>query len=502
MSDKLSFGERLKHSWNAFINPQSQNFTYDYGRGSYSNPSRPRLTMGNERSIVGAIYNRIAIDVSALDIKHVLLDESNERFESIIDDSLNQCLSLKANKDQISRAFIQDVVLSLFDEGVVAIVPVDTSVNPKLTESYEIESLRVGKIINWYPDNVTIRMYNDKTGEKAEVTLPKSMVAIVENPFYLVMNEPNSVAKRLIRKLNILDVIDEQSASGKLDMIIQLPGIIKTEARKKQAEDRRKSIEDQLAGSKYGIAYIDGTEKVTQLNRSLENNLMKQIEYLTSMLYSQLGVSEEILKGTADEKTMLNYHNNTVAPVINAIVDSMRCKFLTKTARTRHHSIRYFRDPFKNTTADQIAEMADKFTRNEIASSNEMRSVIGWKPVDDPRADELRNKNLNADAQGMEEPMYTDEEMGEMEDQSPINVSDMVDPNTPLSEDSGTDQIPISELPQMPKKVEQLNSEEIRGVSINDLPDYSEITKELEPPSPEEVPNMPVSSLRKYPKRI
>lgn len=406
MSEKLSFGERLKHSWNAFINP-TQSFRYDYGRSSYANPSRVRMTMGNEKSIVGAIYNRIALDVAALDIKHVILDDANERFKSVVDDSLNQCLTLNANKDQVSQAFIQDVVLSLFDEGAVAIVPTDTSVNPKLSESYDINSLRVGQIINWYPDHVKVRLYNDKIGEKAELLLPKSMVAIVENPFYAVMNEPNAIAKRLIRKLNILDVIDDQSASGKLDLIIQLPGVIKTEARRKQAEDRRKNIEDQLAGTKYGIAYIDGTEKVTQLNRSLENNLMNQITFLTSMLYSQLGITEEILKGTADEQTMLNYHNNTVAPVVNVIVQAMRWKFLTKTARTRHHSIKYFRDPFKNTPVDKIAEMTDKFTRNEIASSNEMRSVIGWKPVDDPRADELRNKNLNAES-GIQ-PMYTDE---------------------------------------------------------------------------------------------
>ena len=402
----MTLGERLRHSWNAFINP-TQDMRRDYGRASYSNPSRPRLTMGNERSIVGAVYNRIAIDVSSLDIRHVLMDDSDERFKTIVDDSLNKCLTVMANKDQIARAFIQDAVLSLFDEGSIAIVPVDTSVNPKLTESFEIESLRVGKIIDWYPDHVKVRIYNDRTGEKQEVTLPKSMVAIVENPFYIVMNEPNSIAKRLIRKLNILDVIDEQSAAGKLDIIVQLPGIIKTEARKRQAEDRRKNIEDQLAGSKYGIAYIDGTEKVTQLNRSVENNLMNQIEFLTSMLYSQLGISEDVLKGTADEKTMLNYHNNTVAPVINAIVDSMKCKFLSKTARSRHHTIKYFRDPFKNTPINNIAELADKFTRNEIASSNEMRSVIGWKPVDDPRADELRNKNLNQEAMGMM-PMSTE----------------------------------------------------------------------------------------------
>ena len=422
----MTLGDRLRHSWNAFLNP-TQSFKYDYGRSSYANPTRPRMSMGNEKSIVTAIYNRIALDVSALDIRHVLLDDTNERFKGVVDDSLNQCLTLQSNKDQISRAFIQDVVLTLFDEGVVAIVPVDTTVSPKLTESYEIDSMRVGRIVNWYPDYVKVRVYNDRTGEREELTLPKSMVAIIENPFYVVMNEPNSVAKRLIRKLNLLDVIDEQSASGKLDIIVQLPGIIKTEARKKQAEDRRKNIEDQLAGSKYGIAYIDGTEKVTQLNRSVENNLMNQVTFLTSMLYSQLGVSEEVLKGTADEKTMLNYHNNTVAPVINAIVDSMRCKFLSKTARSRHHSIRYFKDPFKNTPVAQIAELADKFTRNEIASSNEMRSVIGWKPVDDPRADELRNKNLNAEA-GYE-PMYTEDGeegvMGPMGDVGSMKLSEL-----------------------------------------------------------------------------
>ena len=412
MGDKPSFGDRLRHSWNAFLNPSST-IRFDYGRSSYINPSRVKMTMGNEQSIVGAVYNRISLDVASLDIKHVILDDTNERFKSVVEDSLNSCLTLAANKDQTSQAFIQDVVLSLFDEGSIAIVPTDTSSNPKISESYDIESLRVGKIISWYPDHVKVKVYNDKIGEKEEVILPKTMVAIVENPFYAVMNEPNAIAKRLIRKLNILDVIDDQSASGKLDLIVQLPGVIKTEARKKQAEDRRKNIEDQLAGSKYGIAYIDGTEKVTQLNRSVENNLMNQITFLTSMLYSQLGITEEVLKGTADEQTMLNYYNNTVVPVVNAIVQSMKWKFLTKTARTRHHSIKYFRDPFKNTPVDKIAEMCDKFTRNEVASSNEMRSVIGWKPVDDPRADELRNKNLNAEAgsdpmMAGEQP-YTDE---------------------------------------------------------------------------------------------
>ena len=409
MEEKLSFGERLRHSWNAFLNP-TQSLKYDYGRSSYISPTRVRLTTGNEKSIVTAVYNRIALDVAALDIKHVLLDDTNERFKAVIDDSLNNCLTLNANKDQISQAFIQDLVLSLFDEGAVAVVPVDTDHNPKITESYDILSMRIGQITSWYPDHIKIRLYNDKKGEKEELILPKSMVAIVENPFYAVMNEPNAVAKRLIRKLNILDVIDEQSGSGKLDLILQLPGIIKTDARRKVAEDRRQNIEDQLAGSKYGIAYIDGTEKITQLNRSVENNLLNQIQFLTTMLYSQLGITEAILNGTADEQTLVNYHNNTIAPVINAIVTSMKWKFLTKTARTRHHSIKYFRDPFKNAPVDKIAEMCDKFTRNEVASSNEMRSVIGWKPVDDPRADELRNKNLNQQADAMDmTPMNTEE---------------------------------------------------------------------------------------------
>lgn len=411
MAEKLSFGERLAHGWNAFINPRT--FRVDYGRATYINPDRPRLSMGNERSIVGAVYNRIAVDVSALEFKHVKLDDSNERFKEVVDDPLNQCLTLAANKDQTSTQFIKDVVLSLFDEGNIAIVPIDTDININDSEAFDIISMRVGQIMQWYPDHVRVKVYNDRTGEKEEVVFKKETVAIIENPFYNVMNEPNSIAKRLIRKLNILDAIDDQSASGKLDLIIQLPYVIKTEARRKQAEDRRVDIEKQLAGSKYGIAYTDGTEKVTQLNRPVENNLMNQITFLTSMLYSQLGITEEILKGTADQQTMLNYFNNTVAPVAAELVNSMKWKFLTKTARTRHHSIKYFRDPFKNTPIDKIAEMVDKFTRNEIASSNEMRSVIGWKPVDDPRADELRNKNLNAEA-GYQ-PMYTEGNEGEAE---------------------------------------------------------------------------------------
>ena len=420
MGERLSIGERLKHGWNAFVRPES--FRIDYGRASYLNPDRPRLSMGNEKSIVGAVYTRIAIDVSALDMKHVLLDDTNERFKQVVDDPLNQCLSLSSNKDQTARQFIRDVILSMFDEGVVAIVPIDTSSSPNVSDSFDIYSMRVGQILQWYPDHVKVRVYNDKTGLKEELTLPKSFVAIIENPFYTVMNEPNSIAKRLIRKLNILDAIDEQSGSGKLDLIIQLPYVIKTDARRKQADDRRKDIEKQLAGSKYGIAYTDGTERITQLNRPVENNLMNQITYLTSMLYSQLGITEKILDGTADAQTLLNYFNNTVAPCASAIVDSMKWKFLTKTARTRHHSIMYFKDPFKNTPIDKIAEMVDKFTRNEVASSNEMRSVIGWKPVDDPRADELRNKNLNAEA-GYQ-PMYTEGEGG-MTAELPESVGSM-----------------------------------------------------------------------------
>lgn len=405
MSERMSFGDRLRHGWNAFVNP-IDNFRYDYGRATYISPTRVKLTAGNEQSIIAPVYNRIALDVSALDFKHVKLNDTNERFDMIVDDGLNECLSLSANKDQISDSFIQDVVLSMFDEGVVAIVPIDTDINPKKSEGFDIKSMRVAKIIQWYPDHVKVRVYNDRTGEKEEKIVPKSITAIVTNPFYVVMNEPNSVAKRLIRKLNILDVIDEQAGSGKLDMVIQLPGSIKTQKRKEFAEDRRRNVEDQLNNSKYGIAYIDSTEKITQLNRAVENNLLNQVTFLTSMLYSQLGMDETILKGTADPQTMANYHNNTIVPVATAIVKSMKCKFISKTARTRHHSIMYFRDPFKGMPIDKVAETFDKFTRNEVASSNEMRSVIGWRPSSDPRADELRNKNLNA--QEGYQPMYVE----------------------------------------------------------------------------------------------
>lgn len=390
----MSFGSRLKHAWNAFTGTDYTTYQ-DVGPGYSSRPDRIRLTRGNERSIITSVYNRIALDVAALDVQHIRLDE-NGRFLSVIQDGLNNCLTVEANIDQTARAFIQDIVVSMLDEGCVAIVPVDTTYDPSVTGSYDIQTMRVGKILDWYPQHVRVRLYNERTGTKENILVPKSTVAIVENPLYAVVNEPNSTMQRLIRKLNLLDVIDEQSGSGKLDLIIQLPYVIKTEARRQQAENRRKDIEAQLSGTKYGIAYADGTERITQLNRSVNNNLMSQIEYLTSMLYSQLGITQSILDGTADEKTMLNYNNRTIEPIISAIVDEMKRKFLTKTARSQSQSISFFRDPFKLVPVNDIAEIADKFTRNEIISSNEIRQVIGMKPSDDPRADELRNKNLSA----------------------------------------------------------------------------------------------------------
>ena len=389
-----SFGSRLKHAWSIFMNKDPSYEYKDTGVSYYYRPDRPRFTRGNEKSIVTSVYNRIALDVSSIAIRHVRLDDSDRYIEDI-KSSLNDCLSLSANLDQTGRAFIQDVVMSMFDEGCVAIVPVDTSVDPKNTSSYDILSMRTGKILEWKPQHVRVRVYNERTGQKEDVLLPKNMVAIIENPLYAVINEPNSTMQRLIRKLNLLDIVDEQSSSGKLDLIIQLPYVIKSEARRQQAENRRKDIEDQLSGSKYGIAYTDGTERITQLNRSVENNLMKQIEYLTSMLYSQLGITTAVLDGTADEKTMLNYNNRTIEPIVSAIVDEMKRKFLTKTARSQHQSIVFFRDPFRLVPVNDLAEIADKFTRNEIMTSNEIRQVIGMKPSDDPRADELRNKNLN-----------------------------------------------------------------------------------------------------------
>lgn len=390
----MALSDRLQHAWNAFLNKNPYGPYRGDGSFSYYRPDRVRPHLGNERSIIISVYNRIALDVAYIDIFHARLDDDG-RYTEQIQSSLNECLTLSANTDQTGKAFLQDVVMSMMDEGCVAIVPVDTTVNPTVSGSYDINSLRTGKVKVWYPQHVTVELYNEKTGRREEVTLPKSMVAIVENPLYAVMNERNSTLQRLIHKLNLLDVIDEQSGSGKLDLIIQLPYVIKTPARKEQAEQRRRDIEMQLAGSKYGIAYTDGTEKITQLNRPVENNLMKQIEYLTSMLYGQLGLTPEILNGSADEKTMLNYYNRTIEPIISAICDEMKRKFLTKTARTQGQSIVYFRNPFKLVPVAELAEISDKLTRNEIASSNEIRQIIGWKPSDEPGADELRNKNLN-----------------------------------------------------------------------------------------------------------
>lgn len=390
-----TIGSRLKHAWNAFVNNKDPTIRYqDYGSGYSIRPDRPRLTRGNERSIVTSVYNRIALDAAAISIQHCKLDEDG-RFLNPIDSKLNRCLNLEANIDQTGRAFIQDVVMSMVDEGCVAMVPVETTADPKLTESYDILQMRTGKILEWYPRHVRVRIYNDRTGQKEEITLPKSMVGIVENPLFAVMNEPSSTMQRLIRKLSLLDVTDEQTASGKLDLIIQLPYIIKSEARRQQAEQRRKDIEMQLAGSKYGIAYTDGTEKITQLNRSLENNLMKQIEYLTNMLYSQLGITQTILDGTADEKTMLNYYSRTIEPIVSAIVDEMKRKFLSKTARAQSQSIVFFRDPFKLVPVADLAELGDKMTRNEILTSNEIRQIMGFKPSDDPKADQLINSNIS-----------------------------------------------------------------------------------------------------------
>ena len=391
---ELNLGSRLKHSWNAFKNNRDPTGYYaGVGVPSSYRPDRPRLTRGNERSIITAIYNRLSLDIASMTIQHVQLDD-NGRFTEAKKSPLNNCLTLEANIDQTSRAFIQDIALSMMDEGCVAIVPIDTSIDPKVSGSYEIETMRTGKIVDWYPRDVRVRVYNDNTGLKEDLLLPKKVVGIIENPFYVVMNESSSTMQRLIRKLTLLDAIDEQSGSGKLDLIIQLPYVVKNSIRKEQARARRDEIEQQLSGSKYGIAYTDGTERITQLNRPIENNLMKQIEYLTSMLYSQLGITQSVLDGTADEKTMLNYLNRTVEPFVSAIVNEMKRKFLTKTARSQGQTIMFYNDPFKLVPVSDIAEIADKFTRNEIMTSNEIRQVIGMKPADDPKADELRNSNI------------------------------------------------------------------------------------------------------------
>lgn len=414
----MGFINRLKHGWNAFMNKDPTTYTYGNGLGavSYDNPSRPRLTMGNERSIITTIYNKISTDVAAVDIEHVMLDD-NKRFTDNIEDGLNYCLTTEANIDQASRAFKQDIVLKLLDEGCVAIVPIDTTMDPVHGNVYDIQTMRTAKIINWYPRSVRVRIYNDHTGQFEELDLPKKMVAIVENPFYAIMNEQNSTAHRLKRKLSILDFIDDRSGSDKLDLIIQLPYTIKSEARKAQARERRKELVEQLASSEYGVAYIDSTEHVTQLNRSIENNLLKQVEYFTNLLFSQLGMTMEILNGTADENTMNNYYNRIIEPILAAVVDEMNRKFLTKTARTQGHAIKYFRDPFKLVSTTNLAELADKFTRNCIMTSNEFRQVIGLRPVDDPKADMLTNNNISASNAELDQMYNTDSADEETEEQ-------------------------------------------------------------------------------------
>ena len=411
----LTFGERLKHSWNAFMNkdPTEDKRYIELGPSNTRRPDMFRATRGTEKTIVTAIYTRIAIDVAALTFEHVKVDE-NGRYTETIKSGLNYTLTTETNIDQTARAFIQDVVMSMFDEGVVAIVPVDTTMNPLKTGSYDIQTMRVGSVVEWFPQYVKVKLYNDRTGKHEEKILPKKMVSLIENPLYAVMNEPNSVAKRLIRKLNILDAVDEQSGSGKLDLIIGLPYVIKTEARREQAERRRKDIEQQLSGSKYGIAYTDGTEHITQLNRSVENNMFTQIQYLTEMLYNQLGMTQNVFNGTASEEEMLNYHSRTIEPIASAITDEMSRKFLTKTARSQHQTIMFFKDPFKLTPTEKLADLSDKLTRNAILSSNELRAIIGYKPVDDARADELSNKNINQSPEEMENnPITTNEKEDE-----------------------------------------------------------------------------------------
>ena len=409
----MGITDRLQHAWNAFLNNDVRTRYQDMGYYSSYKPDRVRFTRGNERSIVTSVYNRLALDASAMAIKHVRLDD-NGRFTEEINSGLQNCLNVEANIDQTGRAFLQDVVMSMLDEGSVAIVPVDTTLNPNLSGSYEINTMRTAKILEWYPAHIRVRVYNDRKGIHEELTLPKANVAIIENPLYAVINEPNSTMQRLIRKLNLLDVVDEQSSAGKLDLIIQLPYVIKSEARRKQADERRKDIEMQLSGSKYGIAYTDGTERITQLNRPAENNLMNQVQYLTEMLYSQLGLTQSILDGSADDKTMLNYYNRTIEPILAAIVDEIKRKFLTKTARAQKQTIMYFRDPFKLVPVNDIAEIADKFTRNEIMTSNEIRQIVGMKPSKDPEADELRNKNLNKSAEEMkEQPIQPEKEVSD-----------------------------------------------------------------------------------------
>lgn len=431
-----TFSSRLKKAWNVFINNRDPTVSshQNIGTSYVYRPDRIRFTRGNERTIATSVYNRIAMDVASIDIKHCRIDK-NGRYIEDIKSGLNDCLTVEANIDQTGRAFIQDVVMSMFDEGVVAIVPVDTSFDPRKSSSYDILSMRTGKILEWFPAHVKVQVYNDRTGKKETIVLPKRSVAIVENPLFAVMNEPNSTLKRLVRKLNILDAIDEQSGSGKLDLIIQLPYVIKSEARKEQAEKRRKDIEEQLKGP-FGIAYTDGTERITQLNRPIENNLMKQIEYLTNQLYSQIGMTPSVLDGTADERQMLNYNNRTIEPIVSAIVDAMSRSFLSKTARTQGQTVMFFRDHFKLVPVGDIANMADVFTRNEILSSNEIRQIIGMKPSDDPKADQLVNSNMPQPAEG-EIPM---------EDAPAEEMPMEEDITEPIQEDTPVGDIPMSEL--------------------------------------------------------
>lgn len=412
----LTLRERLQHGWNAFLNRDPTLFG-DRMYSSSHRPDRVKLSSGNERSIVAPLYNRLGMDVAAISIRHVRLDE-NDRYLETMPSGLNEILALSANLDQTGRAFIQDLVMSMFDEGCVAVVPVDTTFDPKRTGSYDIQTMRVGKILEWFPASVRVQLYNEKTGRKEDLTIPKSVVAIIENPLYAVMNEPNSTLKRLITKLNLLDTIDQQTGANKLDLIIQLPYVIKTAARKEQADQRRKELEQQLSSSKFGIAYTDGTEKVTQLNRPAENTLMEQIEYLTTMLFSQLGLTESVFDGTADEKTMLNYFNRTIEPCLAAIALEFSRKFLTKTARTQKQVVTYFRDPFRLVPVSELAEIADKFTRNEILSSNDIRAVVGYKPSSDPKAEQLVNKNIAPNQNGSTSPPTPGEE-GKKEE--PVN---------------------------------------------------------------------------------
>lgn len=424
---ELTLGSRIKNAWNTFLNRDPTTMYRESGYVSYYRPDRPRLSGRNERSIVTSVLNRIALDVASVEIKHCRTDKDG-RFVEELETGLNNCLTLEANIDQTHRSFIQDAVLTMLDEGCVALVPVDTTIDPDKSSSYDIITMRTGKVVQWYPSQVKVDVYNDRTGKHENIILNKRNVGIVTNPFYEVMNEPNSTLKRLIRKLVLLDSIDEQSGAGKLDLIIQLPYIVKSDARKKQANQRREEIENQLANSKYGIAYTDGTEKVTQLNRPVENNLMKQVEYLTNLLFSQLNITQEILNGTADEATMLNYMSRTVEPLVAAITDEIKRKFLTKTARSQKQTIMFFRDPFKLVPVKDLAELADKFTRNEIASSNEIRQIVGWKPSDDPRADQLINSNLN----------HSPDEMGTMSTQGTTDTNTVLG-NHPASDNEEDD---------------------------------------------------------------